>query len=304
VWIVTGASGFVGGHIVDALRPGVEVKGLLRRDVPAWDLDGLRRAVSGAEGIVHAASVVHSPSTPEAEYVRFNREGTGTLLRAAREAGVRRFVFISSIKVHGEEPAGVIDESTPRVAATPYASTKADAEDLVLAAADLAPIVLRLCPVYGRGDKGHIRTMISAIARRRFVVPGDGSTRKSIVHVSTVADVVRAATEKPATGVFVVADRHAPSIRELADTIARNLGRSRPLSVPEPLLLLAASVIARVARRAGVKTPISRELIAKSLTSTVCDPSRVERELGVRCAVDLEAMLADEIAWFHALPPA
>jgi nucleoside-diphosphate-sugar epimerase len=300
VWKVTGASGFVGGHVLEALRrSGLEAKAIDRKDLPAWDVASLSRALEGVEGVVHAASVVHKPTTPAEEYTRFNVEGTRALLEAARAKGVRRFVFISSIKVNGETPEGTIDELTPVAAEAHYARTKAEAEGLVLAATDLAPVVLRLCPVYGRGDKGNVRTMIRAIWRRRFFVPGDGATRKSIVHVSTVADVVRAATQKPATGIFVVADRHAPSIRELADAIADALGRRRPVSIPRPLLRGVASLVGRAARAVGVTTPISGTLIDKAMTSSVCDPSRVERELGVECRVDLAASLADEIAWLR-----
>ncbi len=282
-------------------RLGSAARGLHRRDLGDWTEPNLRRALEGAEGVVHSASVVHRPGTPSAEYTRFNVEGTRALLEAARAAGVKRFVFMSSIKVHGEAPLGVIDEHTPVAAEADYARTKAEAERIVLTASDLRPVVLRLCPVYGRGDKGNVRTVIRAIARRRFFVPGDGSTRKSIVHVSTVADVVRAATEKDATGVFVVADRHAPSMRELADTIAKLLGRGRPLSIPRPILRGTAELVGRAARAARIKTPVSGELIDKAMTSSVCDPSRVERELGVTCSVELEETLAEEIHWLRSV---
>lgn len=302
VWTVTGASGFVGGHALTALKhAGHEAKGLARKDAPTWDEGSLRRLLEGTEGVVHAASVVHKPTTPAEEYTRFNVEGTRALLEAARTAGVRRFVFVSSIKVYGETPGGLIDE---RMAVTPeghYARTKAEAEALVLEASDLRPVVLRLCPVYGRGDKGNVRTMIRAIAGHRFFVPGDGSSRKSIVHVSTVSDVVCAAARSEATGVLVVADNQTPTIRELADAIAARLVRRRPLSIPTSLLRGAASLVGRAARIAGSSTQISGTLIDKAMTSSICDPSRVERELGVSCHVDLDSSLADEIAWLREL---
>ena len=300
MWIVTGASGFVGGEVLSALKGKASgARGLYRRDVPSWDVGHLRTALRGAEGVVHSASVVHKPGTAAEEYDRFNVEGTRALLEAARAEGLRRFVFLSSIKVHGETPSGVIDENAPIAAEAHYARTKAEAERLVLGATDLRPVVLRLCPVYGRGDKGNVRTMIRAIQRRRFFVPGDGSTRKSIVHVSTVAKVVEAVVSRGASGVFVVADRHAPSIRELSDAIAANLRRRRPVSIPKPLLRGAASLVGRAARLGGIATPISGELIDKAMTSSVCDPSRAERELGVSCSVDLDWALGDEIAWLR-----
>lgn len=265
-----------------------------------WSRVALQSALVGATGVVHAASVVHKPSTPPDEYVRFNVDGTRALVEAARAVGVRRFVFVSSIKVHGEDPRGVIDEHTPTAAEAHYARTKAEAEKIVLAATDLNPVVLRLCPVFGRGDKGNVRTVIRAIHRRRFVIPGPGTTRKSIVHVSTVANVARAAAlENPVGGVFVVADRVAPSIRELADTVAASLGRRRPLSVPLPLVRAAANVVGRVARRLGRATSISSDIVDKSVKDSVCDPSRITRELGLDPHVDLRWAIDDEVEWLR-----
>jgi len=302
VWIVTGASGFVGAHVLAAIPDAV---GLYRsregRRIERWDRAHLRAALEGATGVVHAASIVHRPGALRDEYEQFNVEGTRALVEAARDANVRRFVFLSSIKIYGETPRGIIDEKTAVAPDAHYARTKAEAEKIVLAATDLRPIVLRLSPVYGRGDKGNVRTMIRAIRRRRFFVPGEGNIHKSIVHVSTVADVVRAAVANEASGVFVVADRATPTLRELADAIARALGRARPLSIPAPLLRRVARIVGSVARVARIATPISEALIDKAMTSTICDPSRVERELGVKCEVDLDWAIRDEIEWLREI---
>ena len=202
--------------------------------------------------------------------------------------------------MYGETPASPIDESTPVLGDAPYATTKARGEELVLAATEFHPVVLRLCPVYGRGDKGNIRTMIRAIQRRRFCLPGDGSTRKSIVHVSTVVSAVRAAIERPTTtGVFVIADEPTPSLREIGDVIAMHLGRRRPRGIPDVVLKTTAGVVGAVARRAGVKTSISAELIEKAMTATICDPSKARRELGIACTSDLEATIGDEVRWLR-----
>ncbi|MGH7295757.1 MAG: NAD-dependent epimerase/dehydratase family protein, partial [Polyangiaceae bacterium] len=158
---------------------------------------------------------------------------------------------------------------------------------------------LRLCPVYGAGDKGNVRRVAIAIARRRFVVPGDGGTRKSVVHASTVAEAVRLAATSDASGVFVLSDRVAPSMRELGDTIAAALGRRRPPSVPLPLVLSAAGALEALARLRRREPSISRELVRKSLRSTVCSPSKLERALGMECRVELRDGVAEEIAWLR-----
>lgn len=296
---VTGASGFVGSEIVRRL--GAAARGVQRRDAPTWSTAELAHAIEGCHSVVHAASVVHRAGAPASEYQRFNVEGTHALVEAARAAGAKRFVFLSSIKVHGETPGGVIDESTPIRPDADYARTKAEAERIVLAAEDLRPVILRLCPVFGRGDKGNVRAMIRNIHRRTFLVPGDGSTRKSIVHVSTVAAVVERALAASATGCFVVADRVTPTIRELADEIARVLARRRPLGVPRGFLLGMAGLVERAARASGVKTGIGRALIEKATSDSLCNPAKVEAELGIDCHVDLGEALRDETAWLREI---
>ncbi|MEP7126943.1 MAG: NAD-dependent epimerase/dehydratase family protein [Byssovorax sp.] len=323
VVLVTGASGFVGSSLL-ASYPGARTRiGLLRpgrsgdardglsfRTIESWTEEALTRAFTGVDAVVHAASVVHHPGATEAEYARFNVEGTRALIQACKAAGVKRLVFISTIKVYGEEPrAGVIDESTPVVGDSPYGRTKIEAEQLVLAAAGqggLSTAVLRLCPVFGRGDKSNVQTMIRAIARRRFVLPGGGRNRKSIVHISTVTEVARAAVDSDAPGVFLVADSEAPTMRELADTMARVLRAPRPPSVPEPLVRGALTALEAVFSLSGKKAPFTREQLRKLLEPTVCSPRRAQADLGASCHVDLEQAIADETRWLReaALLPA
>jgi len=311
--LVTGATGFVGGTIVDAARrSGRTAYALVRsplgagldyRLAPHWTADALRAALDGVDAVIHCASVVHRPDASSSEYVRFNVAGTEALVEACRDRGVR-LVYLSTIKVYGEAPVGIIDEATPVAPEGPYAGTKLDGERAVLDAAargELSAAVLRLCPVYGVGDKGNVRTMIRAISTRRFVLPGDGSTRKSIVHASTVASVATAAADGDVAGVFVVADRNAPSMAELAGEIARSLGRGRPVHVPRRMVYAAAYCAERIATVLGRVPVVTRQLIYKSLLPTVCSPARAERELGVACHVELGAAIDQEVAWLRGL---
>lgn len=314
--LVTGASGFVGSSLLASYPPDQPRVGLVRpgragsagqglsyRTIDTWSEASLTRAFEGVSTVVHSASVVHHPGATEAEYAKFNVEGTRALLRACKAAGVARLVFISTIKVYGEEPrAAVIDESTPVAFDSPYARTKIEAERLVLAAASEggpSAAVLRLCPVFGRGDKSNVQAMIRAIARRRFVLPGGGKNRKSIVHISSVTEAARAAVGSDRTGVFVVADAEAPTMRGLADTIAGVLGAPRPLAAPEPLVRGALFALETAFTALGRKAPFTREQLKKLLEPTVCSPARAQRELGVRAHVDLAEAIADEAQWLR-----
>jgi UDP-glucose 4-epimerase len=311
--LITGATGFVGGTILERARQlSRPAYGLVRsphgssrnhRLAAEWTIPALTSALDEVDAVIHCASVVHRPDAPSAEYVQFNVAGTKTLVDMCRARGVR-LIYLSTIKVYGETPSGIIDESTAVAPDGPYAATKLAAENVILEAVargDLSAAVLRLCPVYGVGDKGNVRAMIRAISRRRFVLPGDGSTRKSLVHASTVASIALAAADQDVGGVFVVADRHAPTMGELAHEIARSLGRGRPWRMPKPIVYAAASGIERIATVLGRPPFVTKQLIYKSLLPTVCSPSRVERELGVECHVELGPAIDEEVAWLRGL---
>ncbi len=315
---VTGATGFVGAAVVAALgeagaapvaivRPGKRIprRGLPGEECPVryrafatFDEDELARAFDGARAVVHAASIVHRRGLPASEYERFNVDGTRALVAAARRAGVEQVVFLSSVKVYGEEPTGVVDEDTPCRPVAAYAETKLRAERIVEDEAPL-PSALRLAPVYGRGDKGNVRTVVRSIARRVFLLPGDGATRKSLVHVSSVADVALRVLAQRATGVFVVADEHAPTMRELADAAARALGRPSPRSLPAPLLSNVARAGDALLGALGAPPRDIAGLVRKSMLSTVFSPAKAQRALGAPCHVDLDWAIRDEIAWLR-----
>ena len=313
--LVTGATGFVGREILARARArGISARSLSRRAVKElgsaddfvladWTEERLGDVVEGMDAVIHCASVVHRPGAPSEEYVRFNVEASRALAAACRARAVPRLVFLSTIKVYGETPVGTIDESTPVAPESPYARTKLEAEALLDRAANGGGpelVILRLCPVFGVGDKGNVRTMIRAIARRRFAVPGDGSNKKSLVHVSTVAEVALAACTR-GRGTFVVADREVPSVAELSDTIARAVNKARPLRVPASLLYLAAGGF-EVGYRALRREPrINRGLIRKSLLPSVCSPARVEAALRVQCHRDLREAIGEEVAWLRQI---
>ncbi len=238
----------------------------------------MRQAFSGAEVVVHAASVVHRPGATAAEYELFNRDGTRALVAAAQSAGVGHIVFLSTIKVYGDGRLETADEATPTRPEDPYSATKAEAEQIVLDGARLggpAATVLRLAPVYGRGDKGNVRKVISAIAHKRFLLPGDGSTRKSLVHLSVIGEVMKEVVARRAGGVFVVADPVAPSMRELADACAAALGVRRPVAIPAGVLRSVALPVEAVFKVLGRQPPVSRALIRKSLLPTTFSPRKV-----------------------------
>lgn len=312
---VTGASGFVGGAICRALRDGGdEPVPLVRRPVPQlpgarvvarFDRESLARALTGCDAVIHAAAVVHRRSAKLEEYVAFNVVGTEALCEAARDVGARRLVFLSSVKVYGEGPfdrVDRVDETTETAGEQGYAGTKLTAERVVAAHdADFADgtCIFRLVPVYGVGDKGNVRSMIVNASRRTLAVPGSGRTQKSLVHVQMVAKACARAVHAPHRGVFILADPHAPTMRELADRIAAALGRRPPPSLPIGPFVLAARAVDKGLRLFRRPPQDVEGLVRKSQFRTVFDPSKYERTFGDTLHVDLDASLREEVAWLR-----
>ena len=286
--VVTGASGFVGRHLVPGLAAGgIEVRPVMRRlteDSPPGSrlgaLDGnwpgdWPALLEGADAVVHLAA--HNPrgkgSDPDA-FRRVNVEGTARLAREARKAGAAQFVFASSVRAYGPTTAERIGEDTPLASADPYGRSKADAEAAL--AADLAGgetgwTVLRPPAIYGPGGGG-IPALIERAVRRGVPLPfSDARSRRSLLYVGNFVSAIRACLiDPPESGrVFNVADAVAPTYAELAVLIGQATGR--------PARLFAAP---EAASRFASALPVIGEIVDRLSRPLVCDTTRITTELG------------------------
>jgi nucleoside-diphosphate-sugar epimerase len=208
---LTGATGFVGGHLAEALRArGDDVACLVRSPAKAAALEargcrlvpgdlgdpsGLERLVAGAEVVYHVAGRIAARN--EAELTAANRDGAGRMARAARTAGVGRFVLVSSLAVTGPTtPGRPLDESGPPRPVTPYGRSKLAGEEVVKAGG-VAFTIVRPPAVYGPGDRELLR--VFKLARTGFApLLGDGRQELSLVHARDLAHALIAAALSPA----------------------------------------------------------------------------------------------------------
>lgn len=269
--LVTGATGFVGRAVVDRLvRDGTPVTASVRcdpntcsgiREVRVGDLApeaDWSPALEGCDAVVHCAARVHvmndTATDPLTAYRAANVEGSIALAKQAAAAGVKRFVFISSIKVNGEGTVlGVPYRATDRPApADPYGISKLEAEEALQALSATGAIelvIIRPPLVYGPGVKANFLSMARWIARG---VPlpfgGVNANRRSFVALGNLVDLIVTCLQHPgAVGqLFLVSDGEDLSTAELLRRTARALGvPSRLLPVPAALLALGAKAIAR-----------------------------------------------------------
>lgn len=271
--VVTGAQGFIGAALCARfIESGRPYRGLVRgpiADVPArpdliaiGDLAtapeaDLEAALEGASAVVHLAGRAHvmREKAPDAE-ARFhaaNVVATQRLLRAALRAGVARFIFASTVKVHGEasEPGKPFRASDPYAPADAYARSKVAAEEALLAACRdtwMRPAILRLPLVYGPGVKGNFLKLLDAVARRALLPIGGIVNRRDLLYVGNLTAVIETLIDERTMrpGAWMVADGEPVSTRDLARDIAGAMGIApRIVDVPEALVELVVGVTGR-----------------------------------------------------------
>jgi len=285
--LVTGATSFIGQRLLRSndralARDATAIAGAVRGDL--LDPASLASACAGIETVFHCAGYAHafSSSDPNAHW-RINFEGTRNLVNAAGEAGVRRFVFLSSVKAMAEPGDECVDEDWPSAPNTPYGKAKRAAENAVLEAGakyGMHVVNLRLAIVYGRGGRGNMERMAKAVRAGWFPPLPETGNRRSLVHVNDVVEVVRCVAERPeANGrTYIVADPRAYSGREIYDAIRAVLRKPT----------LHWSVPAGALRAAGRLNGRLEEIVDRLIGSACYSPARIERELGWRAQVGLK----------------
>ena len=257
--LVTGGTGFVGRTAVPTLQAaGHAVRLALRQSSAAAAVESVvvgelgpatdwERALEGVDAVVHLAARVHvmrDHAGSAEEFKRTNADGTLRLARAAADAGARRFVFVSTIKVNGEstttQPFRADDEPHP---CDDYGRSKLAAELGLREIPGIEPVIIRPPLVHGPGAKGNL-ARFCRLARAGLPVPfGAIDNRRDLVGVANLANLIERCVWHPAAEgeVFLAADGEPLSTPELFRTIAETLGRpARMIHVPVALMRAVA----------------------------------------------------------------
>jgi nucleoside-diphosphate-sugar epimerase len=316
--LVTGANGFVGRYVCRKLIASglVPIAGV--RDLRIWPelqqaISGLNEAsllgdlstnprlqgsLSGASVVVHLAARVHvmreSARDPLQEFRKVNVNGTKSIALAAVAAGVRRVIFVSTVKVHGESTSGnPLREDTPFNPEDPYAISKWEGEEALRAVAaetGLEVVIVRPPLVYGPGVRGNFLRLMKLVDRALPLPWPKGANCRSMIGADNLADfLVRCVDHPKAAGQsFLVKDSEDVSTRELMTRLARLLDRpARLFPVPESLLRFATKLASK------------QELVSRLLDSFVIDCGRAQRLLEWVPPMTLDEGLAATARWYR-----
>ena len=315
--LVTGGTGFVGRHLVEHLRAaGDDVTALVRSPQRAEPLAAvgarlergdlndhaaLARAVAGQDVVYHVAGAVAAPS--EAAYLASNRDGTANLVRAATDAGTRRFVFVSSLAAAGPSRPGAPHRGNVEPhPVTAYGRSKL-AGEAVVRGSTLAWTILRPPAVYGPRDRDNFLTVFKALRLGVAPVFGDGSTELSAVYAPDLAEALRAAGTTDATVGRTYYPNHPEVVTsaELVRVIARAAGRSvRIIGLPEPLARGILTVTGGVARLLGRTTILNPDKANEFYQAAwTADPADLLRDAGWQAQHDTAAGFAATWRWYR-----
>lgn len=334
---VTGGAGWLGRRLVGALTEGNPALGgvggggrrvrclvqagdspddlrNLGAEIVAGDTrdpDACKALLAGAAGglLVHLAGVIH-PDRRTRSFQEVNVEGTATLLAAARTAGIRRLVAMSSNSPFGRNPSPdhVFTEDSPYNPYMGYGRSKWRMELLLRAAADGGDgpeiVIVRAPWFYGPGQPPRQTAFFTMIKNGRFPLMGKGGNRRSMGYVDSLAlgILLAAANDRAAGQVYWLADARPYTMAEIVDTVKATLKADFGMQVAERNLSVPSAVsdLARLADRAlqGVGLYHQKIHVLSEMNQTIaCDIGKARRELGFEPIVDLREGMRRSIEW-------
>ena len=282
--LFTGGSGFLGFNIRPILEKQYDV-----HTIGLTDDDDIKYNIAQAvppidthyDVVLHAAGKAHTvPKTDAEKQVFFdvNFQGTVNLCQALENAGVpKSLVFISTVAVYGCEFGELIDESHPLEGDTPYAKSKIMAEEYLTKWCSEHGVVLgilRPSLLAGRNAPGNLGSMVNGVKKGFYLNIAGGKVRKSVLMAEDIARLLPLLEARG--GVYNVCDTYQPTFGQLSESVARQLGKHKPISIPYWM----AWCMAKVGDLLGDKAPINSYKLEKMTKSLTFSNEKARKELG------------------------
>src|SRR5574338_2210 len=318
--LVTGATGFTGGHLARYLAArGQTVRAVVRNPASAKELErdgievvagdlrdavSLDRALRGIEVVYNIAALYRQAGLPDSTYRAVNAEAVGTIVRRAAAAGARRVVQCSTVGVHGDVEHPPADEDAPIRPGDVYQATKVDGERLGRQAAvetGIELVIARPTGIYGPGDRRLLK-LFRGVARQRFLILGDGKIFYHLTYVEDLCEGFRLCGEVPAAAgrTYIFAGPEVTTLNELTQIIASEAGVLPPrLHLPVWPFWAAGAVCEAVCAPFGVAPPLYRRRVDFFTKSRAFNIARARRELGYDPKTRLREGVRRTLAWYR-----
>jgi nucleoside-diphosphate-sugar epimerase len=322
--LVTGATGFTGGHLAATLAGrGAEVRALVRSKSRArfdrsplaaagvqpaegdlGDRASVMRAAEGVEAVYHIAATYREAGQPDSAYRAINVDGTRNLLEAARAGGARRLVHCSTGGVHGHIAHPPANEDAPFNPGDIYQDTKLEAEQLARRfgkETGFDVVVARPIGIYGPGDTRFLK-MFRGLARGKFPMLGSGQAYYHLTYIDDLVEgFILCGTVPAAAGrTYILAGPRYTTLEELVALVAKDLGVKAPrIHWPVWPFWTAGLLCELVCVPLRIEPPLYRRRVDFYTKSRAFDTTRARRELGYAPKVDLEEGIHRTAEWYR-----
>ncbi|HXG55276.1 MAG TPA: NAD-dependent epimerase/dehydratase family protein [Vicinamibacterales bacterium] len=318
--LVTGASGFTGGHLARHLAGrGDEVRALVRQVPPLIETEAgidyvpgdlrdtasVQRAAAGVDVVYHIAAIYRQAGLKDAEYRAVNAEAVRTVIEAAGRSGARRVVHCSTVGVHGDIEHPPANEEAPLKPGDVYQQTKLEGEQIARDASretGVEVVIARPTGIYGPGDRRLLK-LFRGVARKRFVILGDGRIFYHLTHVDDLVEGFRLCGEVPqaAGRTYILAGGEVTTLNELVSITADVAGVPPPtLHLPVWPFWLAGAACETICGPLGVEPPIYRRRVDFFTKSRAFDIRRARTELGYAPRISLREGIRQTLDWYRA----
>ena len=317
--LVTGATGFTGGHLARALaRRGDHVRALVRDQSKArplaehgielvpgdlGDPSSLDRASRDIDVVYHIAALYREAGLRDETYRAINAGAVRTIIEAAARHGVRRVVHCSTVGVHGDVERPPANEDAPLRPGDTYQVTKLEGEEIARTASastGVEVVIARPTGIYGPGDRRLLK-LFRGVARRRFVILGSGEIYYHLTYIDDLVEGFRLCGEVPAAAgrTYILAGGEVTTLNELVTRIAAQAG-VRPITWHLPVwpFWVAGAACEAVCAPLGLEPPLYRRRVDFFTKSRAFDITRARRELGFAPAVGLTEGIRRTLQWY------
>jgi dihydroflavonol-4-reductase len=319
--LVTGATGFTGGHLARALAArGDDVRALVRdTSGAAADLEGrgvsttvgdlrdpaaLKRATEGVEIVYHVAAIYRQAGLPADTYRAVNATAVRSVIEAAAGAGVRRVVHCSTVGVHGDIEHPPANEDAPLRPGDIYQDTKLEGERLAREAGQRLGIevtIARPTGIYGPGDRRLLK-LFRGIARRRWITLGSGEIYYHLTYIDDLVEGLRLCGEQTAAAhrTYILAGAEVTTLNALVGLVAQGSGvPAPPLHMPVWPVWAAGAVCEALCAPFGIEPPLYRRRVDFFTKSRAFDICRARTEIGYAPRVGLREGIGRTLEWYR-----